>query len=980
MWSRAALVLGGLAAAAHAAASDAPAPEAVRAYPDQQRVYALAEDPDGFLWLAAERALLRFDGVSFERVSPPGRQAYSALAISGLGRVVAAFQREHESGLVEVRRGQLVPLTELSAALAAPVTGMAFDADGTLWAGARTGLWRARDAGPPERGLVEPVHALAVVRGHPWVATAGAVLRRGGDGFSRVAQVSGVVALVEHDEAVLAVTRDGSWCELPVAGEAAAPACTSLGLRMDDRFAWGGAVTYRGGLLVGAAGGLVWTEGAPARPWVLPGARGDAAINALYVDRSGDLWVATDYDGLLRVRQDPIARFYGDAEGISPPVAFGLARDAAGTLWWTRPPGLGRIAGDEVELLDVPRELELFSPRAISVARDGTVWFGALAHGLGRYAKGRFSRMRPGVELPPGRVAIVFHDRAGDLWIGMDGGGLFRRAGATWQEEPGARQACPATIVSLAEVRGDHPAQGEPGFWFATAGAGLCRWSAAGWRRLTVADGLPEDDLRSLFVAASGDVWIGGNREGLARLRDGRVRAVPLELGLNLEEISGIVDDAHGHLWLSSPVGLFRIDPRDVDAVLAGELARVPFLEVGPEDGLRSRVFIAQYAQSALRDEAGALWFPNLRGVVRVDPARVRPAPAPVPRIEDVRLDGASIGDGAAPVRAAQGHGNLSVRFSVADLRRGARVGLSFRLGGFESAWRPSAGQREASYANLPPGRYQFQVRAEAPDMSSPRERVVAIDLTPPLHATAWFRALLSLCAVLVALAGWRLRRWRARARQAVIADERARIARDLHDTLEQSLTGLKLQMESLRRTPDDAQAVRSFLDRGPELIAQATRDLKGSIWALRAAGAGSPDLRTALSVVAGRALRGTDVAFHLEVTGTPRRLEPEAEQQILRIVQEGLTNALKHARAGRIELALRFADGADHALEIELRDDGQGFAVNDPGAGPAQGHFGLAGMRERAARLGAEIEWQTQPGAGTRLRLGVPARWRRGG
>lgn len=196
-------------------------------------------------------------------------------------------------------------------------------------------------------------------------------------------------------------------------------------------------------------------------------------------------------------------------------------------------------------------------------------------------------------------------------------------------------------------------------------------------------------------------------------------------------------------------------------------------------------------------------------------------------------------------------------------------------------------------------------------------------------------------------------------------ARERNRLAADLHDTMEQSLTGLALQIEASQAlheaTPERS---RHHLALARQLLARSREELRRSIWNLRANPLEKESLVAALRQVAADRSAGMPVAISVRSEGADRPLPDFVAGNLLLLVQEGLTNALKHAEASRIEVTVNFRAGS---LELRIRDNGKGF---DPGsvAGPRAGHFGLQGMRERMKRLGGTLALESAPGAGTTL------------
>lgn len=205
---------------------------------------------------------------------------------------------------------------------------------------------------------------------------------------------------------------------------------------------------------------------------------------------------------------------------------------------------------------------------------------------------------------------------------------------------------------------------------------------------------------------------------------------------------------------------------------------------------------------------------------------------------------------------------------------------------------------------------------------------------------------------------------------QAVLS-ERNRVARELHDTLEQGLAGIALQLEavsgSLEVSPDVA---RQSLDVARQMLRYGIEEARRSVMDLRSQALERSDLVGALTRLAYDMTTGTSTTARVHVSGEPQRLDVAQEHHLLHIGLEGLANALKHANARRIDIELRFRD---HETDLVVRDDGRGLRPR--AAGAPDGHFGLQGVRERVDKLGGRLQIESEPGAGTQLIITVPVR-----
>jgi signal transduction histidine kinase len=229
---------------------------------------------------------------------------------------------------------------------------------------------------------------------------------------------------------------------------------------------------------------------------------------------------------------------------------------------------------------------------------------------------------------------------------------------------------------------------------------------------------------------------------------------------------------------------------------------------------------------------------------------------------------------------------------------------------------------------------------------------------------------LAAVAGAVVLLLRQRLRR--AAREFAVALGERNRIAREIHDTLAQGYVGVSVQLEVLaellrQRKMEDAA---NQLDKTREYVRHGLADARQSIWALRTQDAGETTLPVKLRRMA-EAADNSGLASRFSLFGAFRPLPKESERELLRVAQEAIQNVKKHAGASQLSVQLEYGP---ETIALEVRDDGRGGALNGTSES-SPGHFGLTGMRERAAAIGGTLEVTSAPGEGTTIRLCAPAR-----
>jgi signal transduction histidine kinase len=205
--------------------------------------------------------------------------------------------------------------------------------------------------------------------------------------------------------------------------------------------------------------------------------------------------------------------------------------------------------------------------------------------------------------------------------------------------------------------------------------------------------------------------------------------------------------------------------------------------------------------------------------------------------------------------------------------------------------------------------------------------------------------------------------------RTAGAAEERARLAREIHDTLAQGFASIVAYLEAADASlPDEAERVRGDIRAASEIARASLADARTLVWALRPEAIAAAGLPAAIERVAAAATGHDGPAIDVEITGPQRQLHPDVEITLLRAAQEALANARRHARASHVTVTLTyFAD----EVSLDVADDGCGF---QPSAAAGSGGFGLLGMRERAERLGGRLDIESAPGEGTAIAVTLPA------
>ena len=477
---------------------------------------------------------------------------------------------------------------------------------------------------------------------------------------------------------------------------------------------------------------------------------------------------------------------------------------------------------------------------------------------------------------------------------------------------------------------------------------------------------------RALHRDRGGRLWLSTGSD-IARLSPGPIRFLGPAVGFGGRQLFQMIDDDRGGFWVSTSRGLLRLPADRMIALADGLPASIDPLSLETDDRRRDIIANNTRDPSVWKDRGGRLWFATDQGALTVDPARLRVNERPpAVRIDEATADARPLAARRRqPAAARPGKPGLSLlgRDPAGAPQEPAPLpagGLRAGLGGGGRAPGGLLHQHPAGPLPLPGPGQQRRRRVERgrATPSSCGSGRTSIERPGSTAASA-----LALVAALGLL--WRQRvRGLRRGYLAALA-ERGRVARELHDTLLQGMSAVGIQVRGLRRRlGDEAPALARELSAIDTLVTATLQETRAFLGNLRGQD-GSGDLAMALERLAGRLTGSRDIACAVVVEGPPEALADQVKGDLFRIAQEAIHNAVKHADPRRIEVKLRYQPGVGGVDGVRRR---LRLLPRRQRAGAAEGHFGLLGMRERAARLG-DFRLATAPGQGTTVRdLGAAA------
>ncbi len=934
--------------------------------PDDE-VNAITQTPNGFLWVGTDGGLARFDGEHFTQIRlrpgiskeipvnfllTAGDGALWVGTDSGLVYIPATAVDHFDRSLVTMYHPGAGPSDRISCLLMRK---------GILWVGTGHGLYRF------DRG-----HLVTVIPDEP-VSTMdqtadGHLLIIAGQGFVEW-DGARILRYPEYPKQ-LGVENDGIF-QVHEDRNRVRWFCTSSGIARLVNGSFQKLAPF-GHLPEEAAyriyedpQGTFWTNKASglfrANDQGSEGLTLGVHARYMYSDMNGDLWVATGAEGLLRFK-DRTFKMYTPADGLP-----------ASNI-----------------------------PMAVLAAHDGTLWAGSNCGGLSRFDGKRFKTYSEKDGLRNSCVWSLAEDANHDLWIGTWGGGLFRFRNGRFTQYSTPQGPPSAVVLSLAAAQ-------DGSLWIATD-AGLSHMQNEHFHNYTTADGLSSDRIITVVQDHHGDIWAAtdvgvdhlvgdhfvpvygasaagevpygplkedtfGNLyafspvNGISRIQDNRLISVNRAL-----QPAGMVESRDHDLWFSGRDGIYRIAAGDLRRAELDPDSPIDYTSYGRTDGLETRECTTGQPNIAITPD-DKLWVGTLKGLAMLDLHRqLKRDRKPAILMDEVDLGKARRNPGSELV-LEPGKAHVELHFTAVDLASPENVHMQYRLDGVDTAWFDADATRTATYTDIPAGVHSFHIRASNGDGVWDHEGIVySVTQKPFFYQTVTFQLAAFVAGVLLLVGMYQLRLRQAAARLSARLEERLsereRIARDLHDTLLQGFQGLILRFHNAMLEIPEGHAARQMMETALDRADEVMEEGRDRVVSLHPSFEKLGDLAQALARAAVEIAEGSEVTIAVTTEGQVQTLDPVALDEIYCLGREAMVNAFRHAQGRSIEVEV---DYASWELRLRVRDDGRGIDPKILEAG-RPGHIGLASMRERAEKVGGQLDIISGPGAGTEIELRVPA------
>jgi signal transduction histidine kinase/ligand-binding sensor domain-containing protein len=673
--------------------------------------------------------------------------------------------------------------------------------------------------------------------------------------------------------------------------------------------------------------------------------------NSLLLDNDGNLWVGGQR-GLDRFREARLIAFVSKDGTHEPQVCAGTD----GAMWVA--PG-----GDHEELYKISGGAQQLAPHSGQIASMscgpyGDVWLAATT-GIWRISAGRIMSLPPIAKLAPFAVhqVVATPDRIlfASVLAAPDVTGIWRYAHGSWSKLVGPDMSPSAMYVDS-----------QSRLW-AGYRDGLITLPLEGGRRIPIAGSLKLGPVYAFLETSQG--LFASSLNGLAILRNNRFEMLNFADRFSARGVAGLVESGNGDLWLNTLRGVVHVRSEDLRSALLNPKTPIKS-ELLTEGDFVGPVDLWPGKPLAARGADGKLWFATLNGVFHIDPGHLHTGiHPPIVSIRLMSADNRPVGDGA---KMDPGPQTLDIQYLGVNLTTPESVTYRYRLDGLDNTWQEAGHRTEATYAHLRPGAYTFRVIASNGDDIWTPASSATFKVLPYFYQTTWFLLLCGLAGLLLVWLTFTLRvrvlAREIRARAEERADERIRIARELHDTLLQGIQGLLLTVHVAAQKVSKGEDSTTLLDNALSTADKIIIEGRNRVNSLRSEHLTDAELGDALENVGIDLNRDDKIEFRVERQGIDAALHPHVADEAFYIAREALTNAFRHAEASEIAVELTYGR---RYFSLSCTDNGCGFDVSDD---EKPGHWGLRGMVERAQKLGGRLRVRSGPLRGTQILFAIPS------
>lgn len=694
-------------------------------------------------------------------------------------------------------------------------------------------------------------------------------------------------------------------------------------------------------------------------------------VQALLVDREGVIWIGTFGGGLKKLIGDHL-RFFTTREGLLSDNVNTVFPDSKNRIWIGTKNLANIIQNDSVYHVHFEKQYANDQARAFGETVDGTIYLGAFNYmfRIFQSASNTYQALRiPDIKRAFSGISVIDSPpNSNELWLGTYGEGVVHLADGKTKRITKKDGLVSDLIENISSTRN--------GLWFLSRNNGATFYQNGILKNYSDSEKLPSKMIFCVYENLDGTIWFGTNK-GLVQTKKKEIQIFGNKERLVGSSVLSIIIDSTGgfkKMWVVSDRALHRFEN--------GKLLPYASFSLLPSEE-------TSINQVTYQPSTNQLWLATTKGAVRVNLNEARRLNvAPLIHITRIFNDEGLLYDKLNTITAEKdldrlvlsyNSNNISIRYASTSFAREEEVRYRYKLDGQDEHWSEVTRERTVQYRNLHDGEYTFLVVAINPDgIQSEEVASVAITIMPPFWRTWWFRSLFGIALLSLIIGSVRYfstkelkRQINELEKEKAVQKERERISRDLHDNVGSQLTniitGIGLaEIYNKAEKPKADNLLHSLQDEARETMTQ----LRETIRALKSTEISFESFIIELRKVIERHAKYYSGDLHLVLDDNSQCeiiLKPLHALHIFRIVQEAITNSIKHSEA--TEITVKISCNADR-LSIEVVDNGIG--MKNDNSDQINGN-GIENMKKRAEEIGAEIKFTSDKNEGVCVSVALP-------
>ncbi len=724
----------------------------------------------------------------------------------------------------------------------------------------------------------------------------------------------------------------------------------------------------------------------------------DAEANALFNDKSGNIWVGGGRTDVLMRYNDNCFSHYTVRDGLSDYEIWSMLKDKNGNMWFGTNFG-GVDLYDGKSMTHFSNKEGFVNHPVVDIIQDktGTIWFATSGAGVISYDGNSFRHFGKNQGLPDRFLESIVEDRSGNIWLGTQGAGLCRFDGKSFTNYTKNEGLSDNTILSaFIDNNGI--------LWFGSRYGGVMRYDGKSFTHFTEKEGFCNKPVYSIYQDKSNYLWFCTVGAGAVRYDGKSFLFITEQQGLKYNTVNGMLQDKSGNFCFACGNGLSILSAGNLEKLIKGggyrpENQPVLFRNFNPEDGFSGWGCNGPICE----DDQGTIWISSSDRLTAYYPTKdVTDTTAPsmqltgiqvyheiIPWIKlEKRKDTSFVlGNGvrfsnfkfdslamwyAYPLNLSLAYQNNYITFNYNGItpKLNTLVQYRYKLDGLDEDWSALTTRAEAPYGNIPHGTYTFKVKAMNSEGYWSKEFNYTFTIRPPWWKTWWAYA----GYILVILAGF----WAAirttlenqRKKIRLIVNERNRIARELHDDIGAELNRITIVSQLLHNAPNSNKDQQEKL----RYISEAGKKVLGSIgeiiWTMNPQKDNLDSLLAYIRRFVTEYLETNEIDVNIEFPDEipANAVSDEYRRNLFLVVKEATANISKYSKATTVRLSMNIRD---RLADFEISDNGIGFSVKEK----QNWGNGLRNMNQRMKDIGGDFEISSGQNQGTLIRLTFPVR-----